>query len=156
MTPTGITFSVVFAYLEGEHLNNILWALEWFRGIFLIRDALPGVIVTNIDLALMDAVKFLSLPICCVSFTLIRMWRQSVKPWLVKRNAWNYVMEAWGSYVDCPFEQDFDECLMMFEIDKNVMHSLEFLLPTKIYSIDECNGKCIPWLYQFFVSVLHW
>ena len=46
--------------------------------------------------------------------------------------------------MDCPFEQDFDECLMMFEIDKNVMHSLEFLLPTKIYSIDECNGKCIP------------
>ena len=44
VTPTGMTFSVAFAYLEGEHLNNIVWALERFRGIFLRRDALPRVI----------------------------------------------------------------------------------------------------------------
>ena len=25
---TGMTFSVGFAYLEGEHLNNVVWALE--------------------------------------------------------------------------------------------------------------------------------
>ena len=34
-TPTGMTFSVAFAYLEGERLNNIVWALEQFRGLFL-------------------------------------------------------------------------------------------------------------------------
>jgi len=28
VTPTGMTFSVVFAYLEGEHLNNVVWALQ--------------------------------------------------------------------------------------------------------------------------------
>ena len=28
VTPVGMTFSVGFAYLEGEHLNNVVWALE--------------------------------------------------------------------------------------------------------------------------------
>ena len=31
---TGMTFSVSFAYLEGEHVNNVLLALERFRGFF--------------------------------------------------------------------------------------------------------------------------
>ena len=34
VTPTWITFSVSFTYLEGERLNNVVWSLEWFRGIF--------------------------------------------------------------------------------------------------------------------------
>ncbi|KAH1266384.1 hypothetical protein GmHk_01G001886 [Glycine max] len=33
-----------------------------------------------------------------------------------KKNAWDYVMEAWGSLVDCPSEQEFDNFLMKFEI----------------------------------------
>ena len=57
VTPTGMTFFVGFVYLEGEHLNNVLWALEWFRGLFLRRDVLPRVIVTDRDLALMNAMK---------------------------------------------------------------------------------------------------
>ena len=52
-----MTFSVGFAYMEGECVNNAVWALEQFRGLFLRRDALPGVIVTDRDLALMNAVK---------------------------------------------------------------------------------------------------
>jgi len=57
VTPIGMTFSVGFSYLEGERLNNVVWALEWFRGIFLRSDALPEVIVTDRDLTLMNAVK---------------------------------------------------------------------------------------------------
>jgi len=30
VTPTGMTFSAGFAYLEGERLNNMVWALERF------------------------------------------------------------------------------------------------------------------------------
>ena len=30
VTPTRMTFSVDFSYLEEEHLNNVVWALEWF------------------------------------------------------------------------------------------------------------------------------
>jgi len=57
VTPTGMTVSVGFAYLEGERVNNVVWALEWFRGLFLRRDALLGLIVTDRDLALMNVVK---------------------------------------------------------------------------------------------------
>ncbi|KAH1229171.1 hypothetical protein GmHk_10G028998 [Glycine max] len=52
-----MTFSAEFAYLEAERVNNIVWALERFRGLFLRNDRLPLVIVTDRDLALMNAVK---------------------------------------------------------------------------------------------------
>ncbi|KAH1253601.1 Protein FAR1-RELATED SEQUENCE 5 [Glycine max] len=57
VTSTGMTFSAGFAYVEGERVNNLVWALQRFRGLFLKRDALPGVIVTDRDQALMNAVK---------------------------------------------------------------------------------------------------
>jgi len=57
MTPTGITFFAGFAYLEGERVNNIVWALERFQGLFLRNDHLPVVIVTDRELALMNALK---------------------------------------------------------------------------------------------------
>ncbi|KAH1247580.1 Protein FAR1-RELATED SEQUENCE 6 [Glycine max] len=57
VTPTTMTFSAGFAYLEAERVNNIVWALERFRGLFLRNDRLPLVIVTDRDLALMNAVK---------------------------------------------------------------------------------------------------
>ncbi|KAH1205935.1 hypothetical protein GmHk_16G046513 [Glycine max] len=31
VTPIEMTFSIAFAYLEGERINNVVWALEWFR-----------------------------------------------------------------------------------------------------------------------------
>ncbi|KAH1262422.1 Protein FAR1-RELATED SEQUENCE 5 [Glycine max] len=57
VTQTGMTFSVGFAYVEGERVNNLVWALQQFQGLFLKRDALPGVIVTDRDQALMNAEK---------------------------------------------------------------------------------------------------
>ena len=57
MTTTWMTFSATFSYLEGEHLNDVVWALECFRDNFLKCDALPRVIVTNRDLTLMNVVK---------------------------------------------------------------------------------------------------
>ena len=57
VTPTRMTFSIAFFYLEEERLNNVFWAQEWFRDIFLRCDALVGVIITDKDLTLMNAVK---------------------------------------------------------------------------------------------------
>ncbi|XP_028193160.1 uncharacterized protein LOC114378724 [Glycine soja] len=31
VTPNGMTFSAGFAYPEGERVNNLVWALEWFH-----------------------------------------------------------------------------------------------------------------------------
>ncbi|KAL5146501.1 hypothetical protein HKD37_06G016326 [Glycine soja] len=89
--PTGMTFSVVFAYLEG---------------IFLRRDALPRVIVTDKDLALMNEVKTIFLE--CTNLLCRFHIDKNVKA--------NYVMDAWGSLVDYPLEEQFDECLKKFEI----------------------------------------
>ncbi|XP_028201756.1 protein FAR1-RELATED SEQUENCE 6-like, partial [Glycine soja] len=49
MTPTGMTFFAGFAYVEGERVNNLVWALQRFRGLFLKRDALSGVIGSLTD-----------------------------------------------------------------------------------------------------------
>ena len=61
VTPTRMTFSAGF--VEGESVNNVVWALERFRGLFLRRDGLPVIIVTDRDLTLMNAVKSV-LPEC--------------------------------------------------------------------------------------------
>ncbi|KAL5193568.1 hypothetical protein HKD37_20G055767 [Glycine soja] len=42
VTPTGMTFCAGFAYVEGERVNNLVWALQHFRCLFLKHDALPG------------------------------------------------------------------------------------------------------------------
>ena len=38
------------------------------------------------------------------------------KTFVSQKNAWDYVMEAWESLVDCPSEQEFNDYLMKFEI----------------------------------------
>ncbi|KAL5158681.1 hypothetical protein HKD37_15G043103 [Glycine soja] len=108
VTPTGMAFSIAFAYLEGERLNNVIQALQSFRGLLIRVDALPGVIITDRDLSLMNAVKTLFLD---ATNLLCR-----AKPWLLKRMHGDYVMEAWGSLVDCPCESSFDEYLKNFEM----------------------------------------
>ena len=57
VTPTGMTFFAAFAYLEGECLNNVVWSLQQFRGLFMRVDALPRVTVTDRYFSLMNVVK---------------------------------------------------------------------------------------------------
>ena len=57
VTCTGLTFSIAFAYMEAECEKNFMWALETFRDLFPRHDELPKVIVTDKDLALMNALK---------------------------------------------------------------------------------------------------
>jgi len=89
VTPTGMTFSAGFAYLEGEHLNNVVWVLERFRGIFLKRDVLPGVIVTDRDLELMNAVKtvFTECTNLLCSFHINKNVKDKCKSLIGQRNA---------------------------------------------------------------------
>jgi len=94
--PMWMTFSASFAYLEGEHVNNVVWALERFRGIFLRRDALPRVIVTNRDLALMNAMKIV-FPECTnllCKFHIDKNVKAKCKSLIGQKNVWEYVMDA--------------------------------------------------------------
>jgi len=96
VTPTGMTFSAGFAYLKSENLNNVVWPLECFRGIFLRRDVFPGVIVTDRDLALMNTVKTVfpeSTNLLC-NFHISKNVKAKCKSLIGQRNAWDYVMNA--------------------------------------------------------------
>ncbi|KAH1265937.1 Protein FAR1-RELATED SEQUENCE 5 [Glycine max] len=118
VTPTVMTFSAGFAYLEGEHVNNIVWALEQFQGLFLRNDHLPVVIVTDKDLALMNAVKTV-FPECTnllCRFHIDKNVKAKCKSLISQKNVWDYVMDNWGTLVDCPSEQQFAEFFQKFQI----------------------------------------
>ncbi|KAH1192637.1 hypothetical protein GmHk_19G053818 [Glycine max] len=118
VTPTRMSFYVAFAYLEGEHLNNVFWALQRYQGLFLRCDAFLGIIAIDRDLALVNAVKivFLKTTNLLCQFHIDKNVKAKCKTLAGKNNAWDYVMEAWGSLVYCPSEQEFDECFKKFEI----------------------------------------
>ncbi|KAH1212672.1 Protein FAR1-RELATED SEQUENCE 5 [Glycine max] len=84
VTPTGMTFSAGFAYVEGERVNNL--------------DVFPE--CTNL--------------LC--TFHINKNVKVKCKSLIAQKNAWDYVMDCWGSLTDCPSEQQFDECLKKFEM----------------------------------------
>jgi len=102
VTPTAMTFSVGFAYLETERVNNIVWALERFRGLYIRNDRLPVVIVTDRDLALMNAVKIV-FPECTnllCRFHIDKNRKVKCKSLIGQKNVWDYVIDNWGTLVD--------------------------------------------------------
>ncbi|KAH1229382.1 PKS-NRPS hybrid synthetase [Glycine max] len=118
VTPTEMTFSAGFAYMEGERVNNLVWALERFRDLFLRNDRLPVVIVTDRDLALMNVVKVV-FPECknlLCRFHIDKNVKAKCKSLVGQKNVWDYVMDNWGNLVDCPLEQEFPEHLQRFQV----------------------------------------
>ncbi|KAH1209786.1 Protein FAR1-RELATED SEQUENCE 5 [Glycine max] len=118
VTPTMMTFSARFAYLEAERVSNIVWALERFRCLFLKNDCLPVVIVTDRDLALMNAVKTV-FPECTnllCRFHIDKNVKAKCKCLIGEKTVWDYVMDNWGTLVDCPFEHQFHESLQKFQV----------------------------------------
>ncbi|XP_006586499.1 uncharacterized protein [Glycine max] len=91
----------------------------WFRGLFMRVDALPGVIVTDRDFSLMNAVKTVfpdAMNLLC-RFHIEKNVKVKCKTLVAQKNAWDYVMEAWGSLVNCPCESSFDEYVKKIEMD---------------------------------------
>ncbi|KAH1233844.1 hypothetical protein GmHk_09G026187 [Glycine max] len=102
---------------HGERVNNLVWALERFRGLFLRNDRLPVVIDTDRDLALMNAVKVV-FPECTnllCKFHIDKNVKTKCKSLIGQKNDWDYVMDSWGNLVDCPSEQEFPEHLQRVE-----------------------------------------
>ncbi|KAH1254730.1 Protein FAR1-RELATED SEQUENCE 5 [Glycine max] len=81
VTPTGMTFSAGFAYLEDR------------------------------DLALMNAVKvvFPECTNLLCKFHIDKNVKAKCKSLIRQKNALDYVMDSWGNLVDCPSEQEFPE-----------------------------------------------
>ena len=96
----------------------MVWALQRFRGLFLRHDALIGVIVTNRDLTLMNVMKIV-FPDCTnllCRFHIDKNAKAKCKSLIGKKNAWDYVMDAWRSLVDYHSEHQFNGWLKKFEI----------------------------------------
>ncbi|KAL5137337.1 Protein FAR1-RELATED SEQUENCE 5 [Glycine soja] len=98
VTPTGMTFSAGFAYLEGERVNNVVWALERFRGLFLRHDCLPVVIITERDLTLMNAVKtvFPEGTNLLYRFHIDKNVKAKCKSLIGQKNAWEVEYAHWA------------------------------------------------------------
>ncbi|KAH1212766.1 hypothetical protein GmHk_14G040876 [Glycine max] len=50
------------------------------------------------------------------SFHINKNVKAKCKSLIAQKNAWDYVMDCWGCLIDCPSEQQFDECLKKFEM----------------------------------------
>jgi len=74
--------------------------------------------MTGRNLALMNVVKivFLECTSLLYRFHIDKNVKEKYKSLIGQKNAWEYVMDAWGSLVDCPLEHQFDDCLKKFEI----------------------------------------
>ncbi|KAH1203418.1 hypothetical protein GmHk_17G049673 [Glycine max] len=107
VTPTGMTFSAGFAYLEGERVNNMVWALERFQ----------------------------------VSH---RQECQGKMSLIGQKNAWKYVMDAWGSLVDCRSEHQFDDYLKKFEIELDFCGKVTLKSKLREISYPDQNSMCPP------------
>jgi len=57
VTSTWLTFSVAFVLLSNERENNFIWTLQKLKGLFFRGDVYPQVIVSDRDLALINAIS---------------------------------------------------------------------------------------------------
>jgi len=57
VTSTGFTFSVAFMLLASERHHNFIWALKKLRGLFFRVDSYPEIVVSDRDIALMNAIN---------------------------------------------------------------------------------------------------
>ncbi|KAL5184779.1 Protein FAR1-RELATED SEQUENCE 6 [Glycine soja] len=82
------------------------------------HDRLHLVIVTDRDLALMNAVKTVfpeSTNLLC-RFHIDKNVKAKCKSLIGEKNAWDYVMDSWGTLVDCPSEHEFHESHQKFQV----------------------------------------
>jgi alpha-glucosidase len=57
VTSTYLTYSIAFAYMANERVEELVWALNRLKGLLINKKNLPKVIVTDKDNALVNAVE---------------------------------------------------------------------------------------------------
>lgn len=103
VTSIGLTFSGALILLEAERKNNFFWALERLKELFMRVDAHPRVIVSDRDIALMNAITVVFSEVanvlCC--FYIDKNVKAKCKMIVHPKESRDQVMEAWGFVVDC-------------------------------------------------------
>ncbi|XP_052732487.1 PKS-NRPS hybrid synthetase cheA-like [Vigna angularis] len=117
MTSTGLTFSAAFAFLSTERQSNFTWALEKLKGLFLTSEGGPKVIVTDRDLALMNAISSVfpeSYQMLC-RFHILKNVKAKCKMLVHSTEVWEVLMDAWENVMDCADESLFVEYVNGFQ-----------------------------------------
>lgn len=118
VTSTELTFSIAFAYLESERDDNYTWALERLRSM-MEDDALPRVIVTDKDLALMSTIR----AVFPRATNLLCRWHISknisvnCKKLFETKERWEAFICSWNVLVLSVTEQEYMQHLSAMESD---------------------------------------
>ncbi|XP_027912854.1 uncharacterized protein LOC114172722 isoform X2 [Vigna unguiculata] len=117
VTSTELTFSVAFAYLESEQVDNFTWALEKLRELIVKDSEMPPVIVTVRDTALMDAVQavFPSSSNLLCRFHIIKNVKAKCKMMVHPKEQYDLVMDAWHNVMNSPNEGEYTHRLALFD-----------------------------------------
>ncbi|GJV04738.1 FAR1-related sequence 5-like protein [Tanacetum coccineum] len=103
VTSTGKTFCIAFAFISEEKMDNYKWVLECLK-LTLDECMLPRVIITDRDLALMNACEKVfpnATRLLCrwhISQNILKNCRQTIK---VERD-WDSFLSAWKLLEDSP------------------------------------------------------
>ncbi|KAJ0009922.1 hypothetical protein Pint_33440 [Pistacia integerrima] len=118
ITSTELTFSVAFAYLESEREDNYTWALQRLRSL-MEDNALPSVIVTDRDLALMNSIQ----EVFPRATNLLCRWHISrhvstiCKKLFETKERWEAFICSWNVLVLSVTEQEYMQHLSAIESD---------------------------------------
>ncbi|XP_058763165.1 protein FAR1-RELATED SEQUENCE 5-like [Vicia villosa] len=116
VTSKKLTFSVAFAYLKHEREENFTWALEKLIELFYSKKLLPYVMVTDRELALMNAIDFVypnASHLLCM-FHISKKVSMKCKEY-VKSERQEHVMDQWNNMMYSNTEDEFDVHLNHFE-----------------------------------------
>ncbi|XP_058741131.1 protein FAR1-RELATED SEQUENCE 5-like [Vicia villosa] len=118
VTSAKLTFSVAFAYLEYEREENLTWALDKLNELFYYEKLLPDVMVTDRELALMNAIDsvYLNVSHLLCTFHISKNVSMKFKEY-VKSERQEHVMDQWNNMM---YSNTKDEDIM--DLWNNMMH----------------------------------
>ncbi|XP_014492146.1 uncharacterized protein LOC106754622 [Vigna radiata var. radiata] len=149
VTSIGLTFTAAFALLSSERQNNFTWALEMFKRLLLTTEGGPRVIVTDKDLALINAITnvFLETYHMLCTFHIMKNVKAKCKMLVDKQEAWDGLMEVWQNVMDCDDQSKFGGYVYRFEY-ASAAWSLFFdyvnriwIIPYKTYFVKAWTNK---------------
>jgi len=118
ITSTGLTFSIAFCLLVVGKENNFVWTLDRLKGLFFKVDSYLRVVVCVTDIVLMNAIRIVfpeAYNLLC-RFHINKNVKAKCKMSVHPRKAWDQVMQAWGSVVDCDIVEAFEDRVNAFQV----------------------------------------
>ena len=116
ITSTMLTFSIACAFLQCERADNFTWALHKLKLIVAGEDIVPDVIVSDRDLALVNAVREVfptSKHLLC-QYHIEKNVVARIKEHFLEKADRNVIHDAWNDLVNSPTENEYESRLQNF------------------------------------------